>query len=184
MKKTTLAAALAMALAPLAGTTAAAADRGGAQFMMNVARAGAAEVELSRLATQRADERDVRRFADQMVNDHARMGEDLRRLAAREGVRLPSGMDANHRAAYNRLRRMNGDAFDRAYARQMANDHEQALALFREQARNGRDREVRDFAQRALDTIEHHRQMARDLFREERRESRDDGRYPDRRYPY
>jgi putative membrane protein len=171
MKNKTLAAAMVMALAPLAGT-AAAADRAGADFMVRAARAGAAEVELGRLATQRGDERDVRRFAEQMVNDHSRLGDDLRRLAAREGVRLPVGMDANHRAALNRLRRMRGDAFDRAYARQMNSDHEQAVALFRQQARNGRDRDVRDFAQQALQTLEHHRQMARDLFREERRETR------------
>lgn len=179
MKKTTLAAAVALGLAPLAGT-AAAADRASAHFMARAARAGTAEVELSRLATQRGDERDVRRFAGQMVDDHARLADELERLARREGVRLPMGLDPSHRAALNRLRRMRGDAFDRAYARQMASDHEQAVALFRDQARNGRDRDVREFAQRALDTLEHHRQMARDLFREERRESRDN-RW-DRRY--
>jgi len=114
----------------------------------------------------------VRQFAGQMVNDHSRLADELARLARREGVRLPTGLDPNHRAALNRLRRMRGDAFDRAYARQMANDHDQAVALFRQQARNGRDGDVREFARRALDTLEHHRQMARDLFREERRESR------------
>lgn len=149
-----------------------AADRATAQFMRQAALASRAEVELSRIAQQRGDERDVRQFAGRMVSDHSRAADELERLAEREGVRLPDRLDGAHRAAFDRLRRLRGDTFDRAYMAQMTRDHDQAVSLFRSQARFGRDRDVREWAERTLPTLEHHRMMARDLFREERRETR------------
>jgi predicted outer membrane protein len=56
---------------------------------------------------------------------------------------------------------------------QMTRDHDHAVALFRTQARTrGRDADVRAWAQRMLPALEHHRRMARDVEREERREAR------------
>jgi putative membrane protein len=164
-------AALAVTLAAPAGT-AAAADRAGINFMRDAYMAGTAEVELSRLALQRSPDREVRRFAQRMVDQHSRANRDLIELARREGVRLPTGMDRTHRQAYDRLRRMSGNAFDRVYLDVMMRDHDQAVALFRAQERHGRDRDVRAFAARYLPTIQEHRTMARDVRRDENQEAR------------
>jgi putative membrane protein len=171
--RSTLTAALIAAAVGASAAQAAAADRPSTNFMHQAARASRAEVELSRLALERSNDPEVRRFADQMVNEHTRSNASLVELARRERVTLPLNMDAAHRAALNRLRRLSGQSFDRAYTSQMARDHEQVVVLFRTQARSrNRDRDVREWADRMLPTLEHHNRMARDLERDERREAR------------
>jgi putative membrane protein len=171
MRNTVSAALVAVALAAPAGV-AGAADGASINFMRKAAMANAAEVELSRLAIDRSSDGEVRRFAQRMTEDHLRASEELARLARREGVTLPVGLDRAHRRVYDRLRRLSGDRFDRAYLDQMAVDHQQAVTLFRNQARSLRDRDVRDWAARLLPALQHHHTMARDLRRDERREAR------------
>jgi putative membrane protein len=72
-------------------------------------------------------------------------------------------MDAAHRAAADRLTQMNGAAFDRAFMRQVVKDHEQAVSLFEAEAKHGQDKDLKDFAKKALPTLKDHLKMARDL---------------------
>jgi putative membrane protein len=171
MRNTVSAALVALAVAAPAGV-AGAADRASINFMRKASVAGMAEVQLGRLAVDRSGDREIRRFAQQMVDDHSRANDELMRLARNEGVTLPVGLDRAHRQVYDRLRRLNGNAFDRAYMDQMNVDHQAAVALFRTQARSSRDRDVRDWAARTLPALQHHHTMARDLRRDERREVR------------
>lgn len=171
MRKTLLSASMLVAFAGFTAQ-AGAADRASVNFMLKAARAGMAEVDLGRLALDRSNDQDVRRFAQRMVDDHSRANSELASLASREGVRLPTATDRAHRATMNRLRRLRGNAFDRAYMNQMTVDHDQAVALFRLEARNGRDRDVREWADRTLPALQDHRQMARQVRRGEQREAR------------
>ena len=125
-----------------------------------IAQGGMAEVSLSLLASRRASDQDVRDFAQQMVQDHSQANRQLRRLAMRKGLSLPSGMDPPHQLAMNRLRRRNGTVFDRTYMREMVQDHDATLALFRDYARNGDDPELRAWATATLPTLRHHWRMA------------------------
>lgn len=171
MRKTLATALAALSAAAVAGS-AAAADRATVNFMQKAGAAGLAEVQISRLALGRSNDQEIRRFAQRMVDDHSRANDELQRLARREGVSLPSRPDSAHRQAYDRLQRLRGNNFDRAYMDVMAPDHEQAVTLFRTEARNGRDRDVRDWAARVLPTLQGHRQMAHDVRRDEIREAR------------
>jgi putative membrane protein len=171
MRKMMSSASLLVAFAAFAAQ-AAAADRASVNFMHKAARAGLAEVELGRLALDRSNDNEIRGFAQRMIDDHSRANSELRDLAAHERVTLPNGVTKAQLAAFNRLRRLRGNAFDRAFMDQMNVDHDQAVNLFRTQARYGRDTDVRQWADRTLPTLQHHRQMARDLRRDELREAR------------
>jgi predicted outer membrane protein len=63
------------------------------------------------------------------------------------------------------LRNMHGKAFDQRYMQVMIEDHEQAVRLFRQEADAGHDLQLKQFAQKALPTIEEHQKMALDLSR-------------------
>src|SRR5215208_6704511 len=58
----------------------------------------AAEIELGKLAQQKAQGQPVKSFAETMVRDHEAAGKRLTDLAEAAGLSLPSGVDDEHRA--------------------------------------------------------------------------------------
>ena len=83
-----------------------------AKFMKHVARDGMAEVELGRLASQRASSGTVKQFAQQMITDHSRANDELMQLAEQKGVEVPTALDRKHKKAYDRLAKLSGPDFD------------------------------------------------------------------------
>lgn len=132
-------------------------------FMIDAARGGIAEVELGRLAAQRAASEPVRQFAQRMVAEHGAANQELMQLAQRKGLMLPQEMDAGHRAAMDRLAALSGPAFDEAYMAEMVKGHQNAAALFAREAQQGQDPDVRAFAMKALPRVQEHQRLAGDL---------------------
>ena len=133
------------------------------EFVLDAAKGGMAEVELGKLAAERAKNDEVKKFAQRMVDDHTKAGDQLKSIAESKGIKLPTEMEAKDRALMNRLQKLNGAAFDRAYMQSMVADHEKDVAKFREEAKSSPDPDVKDFASRTLPTLESHLQMARDI---------------------
>ncbi len=143
-----------------AGAKAATAD---ALFMRTAAIDGLAEVEHGRLATQNAAAADVKQFAQRMVDDHSKAGEELKALAADKQVTLPTELDQKHRAMQDKLAKLKGGAFDKAYMSHMVMAHQQAVALFQGEARAGKDSDAKAWAAKTLPVLQEHYKLARDV---------------------
>jgi putative membrane protein len=129
-------------------------------FATKAAQGGMAEVQLGQLATQKASNPDVKAFGQQMVDDHSKANDEFKGIATRKGVTLPSNLDAKDQATYDRLSKLDGAAFDRAYMADMVRDHRADIAAFEREAGHGSDPDVKNFASRTLPTLKHHLQMA------------------------
>ena len=81
-----------------------------------------------------------------MVDDHSKAGDDLKSLASQKNVTLPTDMDAKSKATYDRLSKLNGAAFDKAYMRDMVSDHRKDVAEFKKEANSGKDPDVKSWA--------------------------------------
>jgi len=92
-------------------------------FMTKAAQGGMAEVELGQLATQKGQSDDVKKFGQRMVDDHSKANDQLKSLASEKGVTLPTSLDAKDRALKDRLSKMSGAQFDKAYMQAMVKDH-------------------------------------------------------------
>lgn len=132
-------------------------------FAAEAAHAGIAEVEIGKLAAEKATSPAVKSFAQRMVDDHGRANEELKTLAQNKNLALPTMMDAAHKAALDRLSKLSGEAFDRAYAREMLNGHRKVVAMFSREARAGNDPDVKAWAAKTLPTLEDHLKRAEDL---------------------
>ncbi len=121
-----------------------------------------AEVELGRLATQKASSEKVKQFGQQMVDDHSKANDELKGIVARQGMTAPATLDSASESAKTRLSKLNGAEFDRAYMEEMVSGHKQAIALFQREADHGTDPDIKAFAAKTLPTIQHHLQMAED----------------------
>jgi putative membrane protein len=147
--------------APAANATGSASND--ATFMTKAAGDGMAEVELGRLATERAASGDVKSFAQMLVDDHSKANSELKGLAGQKNVSLPSDPPPPAKATYDRLSKLSGDAFDRAYSAEMVKDHEKAVALFSKEAAGGRDADAKSWAAKTLPTLKQHLAKAREL---------------------
>lgn len=130
------------------------------QFMMKAAQGGMAEVELGNLAKEHASSQAVKDFGRHMVDDHSKANDELKSLAARKNVTLPGSIDAKDQATKDRLSKMNGAAFDKAYMRDMVMDHKKDVAEFQKEANSGMDPDVKNWASKTLPTLQQHLQMA------------------------
>src|SRR5580765_4609163 len=58
-------------------------------FMIKAARGGMAEVELGKLAIDKAASDEVKKFGKRMVDDHSKAGDELKTLAQNKHITLP-----------------------------------------------------------------------------------------------
>jgi putative membrane protein len=130
-------------------------------FARAAAEGGLAEVKLGELAEDKATNKAVKDLGQRMVDDHTKADDNLKAVAAKDNISIPSQMDAKDQAAYTRLSQLSGAAFDRAYARDMVRDHETDIAVFRHEANDGKDATIKSFAAQTLPTLEGHLKEAR-----------------------
>lgn len=125
-------------------------------FIEKAAQGGMTEVELGKLAEEKASSSDVKQFGSMMVTDHSKADAELKGLAAKKGVTVPSTLDAKHQASVDKLRSLSGTAFDRAYVQAMVKDHEKDAAEFRRASTSAQDPDVKSFADNTLKVVETH----------------------------
>jgi putative membrane protein len=131
-------------------------------FVTKAARGGMAEVELGKLATEKASSDQVKQFGQRMVDDHSRTNDDLKAIAQQKNITLPSELDAKDKALRDRLIKLSGPAFDRAYMQAMLSDHRKDVNEFRMKSKAGKDADIKAFAAKTLPTLEDHLKMAQD----------------------
>src|SRR5579872_7439732 len=85
------------------------------RFITNAAQGGMAEVEMGQLAVQHASNPKVEQFGQRMVDDHSKAGDQLKSIASKQGVTMPTEVNAKQKATMDKLEKLNGAEFDRAY---------------------------------------------------------------------
>lgn len=143
--------------------TAAGVPSGDSIFASKAAQGNLAEVSMGQLAAAKGLKADVKTFGQSMVRDHTMANSDLMTAAKPAGIRLPSAPTAEQEQMKDSLAKLDGSAFDQRYAEMMVKDHEEDIALFRDEANHGKDPNIRAFATKTLPTLETHLEMAKKL---------------------
>jgi len=126
------------------------------KFMDKAAQGGMAEVELGQLAEQNGESSDVKAFGKRMVDDHSKANDQLKQIAAQKGVSLPTTLDAKDQATKDRLSKLHGSAFDKAYMRDMVMDHKKDVAEFKRECTTAHDSDLKNWANQTTPTLESH----------------------------
>jgi putative membrane protein len=121
------------------------------------------EIEAAKIALQKAQSADVKAFAQQMIQDHTALGEKAGPVAESAGVKPPSTLPLASRQELAHLKAVSDQHFDAVFIRDMVKDHEGAAGLFKAEAKDGHDAQVKDLAKGALPTIEEHLDMIRQI---------------------
>lgn len=133
---------------------------GDSTFATKAAQGGMAEVKLGELAKEKASSQAVKDFGQKMVDDHTKANDELKGIAGRKGITLPESLDSKDQANYDRLSKLSGPAFDRAYMRDMVTDHRTDVNEFKREANGGTDADLKAFASKTVPTLEEHLRLA------------------------
>jgi putative membrane protein len=119
-------------------------------FMHKAAKGGMMEVAMGRLAEQNGKSDDVKSFGKRMVTDHSKANDELKSIAEKKGVKLPSKEPSEKWSS------------DKAYMDMMVKDHEKDLAEFQNEAKNGSDPDVKKFAEDTAKVVQEHLDLAKE----------------------
>jgi putative membrane protein len=137
------------------------------EFVDKVAVSNRFEIDTSQLALKYGKGEDVKKFAQQMIDDHTKAGEEFKAAVKEAGIEPPKdALDMSHQATYAKLRVFTTEnGFDASYISAQLDAHKDAVALFRDYAANGPTPSLKAFAEKTLPTLEHHLSMVEDLNR-------------------
>ncbi len=127
-----------------------------AEFAVKAADGGMMETELGRLAQTKAVHKEVKDFGAMMIADHTGANKELQSLAQIRNISLPATLSKDKQKKYDELHSKQASEFDREYISFMIKDHKEDIEDFREQSKEGKDAELRNWATSKIPTLEHH----------------------------
>jgi putative membrane protein len=128
-------------------------------FAKEAASGGMAEVKLGQLAENKGNNPATKEFGKKMVTAHSKAGEQLKGVASKNKVIPPSQMSRSDQATYDRLSKLSGTEFDKAYAEDMQKD----VAAFQNYSNEGKNPDIKQFASETLPALQDPLKMAHRL---------------------
>ena len=138
--------------------------RSDASMMKDLAQGNMGEIDAGKLALEKSQNADVKKFAQMMVDDHTKALGEVTALAQTKGVVLPDGAGAMAKTKATAMKALSGSLFDKEYAKHAGvGDHEKTVKLLKKIEKDGKDADFKALATKMLPTVEGHLKMAKDL---------------------
>lgn len=132
------------------------------KMMRDMAYSNISDIETGKLAQSKSQNADVKKYAQQMIDDHTKAHAELQKLAESKGVSLPTEPDKKHQALAKKMQGMSGEEFDRMYMKQGGvNDHQKTLKLLQKAQKDAKDPDLKALATKMTPTVEEHLKMAK-----------------------
>ena len=121
-----------------------------ADFVQKAATSDMYEVQAGKLAADKGQSDAVKQFGQQMVDAHSKTTEELASIVKTKNIKvdLPPKLDAKHQKLIEDLNSAAAQDFDKTYANQQVDAHQEAVHLFKKYASKGDDADVKQFAEK------------------------------------
>jgi putative membrane protein len=136
------------------------------EFLTKTAKANQFEIDVSKLAVDKAKSGEVKQVAQMLVTDHTAAGEKLKAAVQADGkLALPKDdkPDAKQAQTMEKLKAASGEAFDRAYLEAMLTGHKEGLERYKDYAASGDNATLKQFAQEIAPIVERHLEAVQKL---------------------
>jgi putative membrane protein len=136
-----------------------------AGFVTAAATSDMYEVEAGKIAEDRAQNPDVKAFAEKMVKAHTATTEKLKALLAdtHASAAPPAHLDDRRQGMIDELRGAKAADFDGRYLSQQIDAHKEALILMKGYAKDGDVAAIKKFAGKTAPVVQMHLNMAQHL---------------------
>jgi len=133
------------------------------QFLTNASQGNYDEIELAKLAEQKATNPAVKSFARRMVTDHTKLGVKMKPFATEWGLSAPTGLSSDAQKASDKLNGLSGNDFDKQYMDDMVSDHSKVLDDFTKEVKDTHDAKFKAAVEQGKSVVAAHKNMAYDL---------------------
>jgi putative membrane protein len=133
------------------------------EFVKNVAESTATEVELGKFAQDRASSDAVKQLGKQMIDADTQTGQQLKQAATALKIELSGEPPRKAKKAEDKLAKLSGSDFDRAYAKLAAEEQKQTVKQFEREAKDGKVQGMKDFAAKNLPAEQERQKQAEEL---------------------
>jgi len=130
-----------------------------AEFMQSAAHSDQNEIQLSKLALEKGVTGMVKDHANKMITDHTKSTADLKPIAQKKGVTLPTDMDSDHKAIAEQMGTLAGKDLEKKYLEQMAMDHQKTVNTMVAHQKMTQDAELQGFITKTLPVVQSHLTM-------------------------
>ena len=135
---------------------------GDLQFLNSATEKGLFQAALGALAASHAKSDEVREFGQTIAKHHAAQNEQIKLIAIKKGLSLPAGLTRQQNAAVDKLAKLQGLKFDKAYMQEMVQDQQDYVTIF-EQATQSQDADIKSFAIASLPALKKHLALVRNI---------------------
>ena len=136
-------------------------DKASQSFLTEAIQGNLAEVQMGQLAQKNGSSDAVKQFGQMLVKDHSESNQKAISVAKSMGVTPPIQPNSKQEATYNRLAKLTGNQFDRAFAKDMVADHKSDIKSFEKEST--KNDAAGSYAKETLPTLRKHLQAAESL---------------------
>lgn len=147
-----------------AATAEARVSSGDRELMEDISHANLAEIDTGKLALEKSQNPEVRKFAQMMIDDHTKAQQELQTIAQAKGITLPTETDIQHKTIATALKILTGNTFDKQYiSRVGVGDHERAQRLLEKTQKEASDFDLKAYATKTVKAVQHHLSVAKSM---------------------
>ena len=133
-------------------------------FVQKIGDSNQFEIQSSQLALQKSHNDAIRQFAQRMIDDHTKLGDQFKQELKQANLPEPGAeIGKEQQAGLDRLAKLNGAAFDAAYIRAQRMAHEQLIRFAEGYSRRGSNQPLKQFALHVLPELKEHEKLAQEL---------------------
>lgn len=136
-------------------------DKKDREFIEKAAAGGMMEVEVGKMAEQKAQNPDVKSYGSMLNTDHTAANQELMALAQKKGVNLPTALPKKEQKTVDKLSK--SKHFDKDFTKDAVSDHKHDIKDFEKASKDAKDPDVKAFAAKTLPTLQKHLQQAEAL---------------------
>jgi putative membrane protein len=133
------------------------------KFLTEASQGNYDEIQLGKLAEQKATNPDVKAFGQRMVTDHTKLGEKMKPYAEEWGIAAPTALSPDAQKEFDKLSGMSGADFDKEYISDMVSEHTKDLDAFTKEVNDTKDAKFKTTVEQGKSVVAAHKNMAYDL---------------------
>ncbi len=128
-------------------------------FLRKAAEGNMAEIKTAQIALEKGSSPDVKDFAQKMVDDHTKLGEQMKPILEKAGIAEPTKLSPADEALGKKLSALSGDTFDKQYISAMVKDHHKDLSEFKGEESSTKNDELKSAVSQGTQVIQEHTTM-------------------------
>ena len=121
------------------------------------------EIDFAQQAVKKASSPDVREYAQELVNDHEKMGKDLKAWASDKKIGVVTGASKEHKEKVAELTKLTGKDYDQKFIEMMVEDHKKVLKMFESCGKDSKDASIQTLCEKSIPVVKKHLEQAEAL---------------------